>query len=178
MTAPEQNKTLALKAFDTLFSKRDRAAAGDSCPECYVQHGAHIAPVRAGLLDLIRSLSDTLRYEHELVLADRDHVVLYGRLAGTGSPAASVTACVVRIEDGKLAEHWDVLQDGAPGVESLSGLPMSGDRCPPDFRPVTPHGRSPAAGNPAVSLGAPGRQIAADRLEFAGSRTWRGISDW
>ncbi|MFF7753182.1 hypothetical protein ACFZCP_28960 [Streptomyces sp. NPDC007971] len=178
MTACEQNKTLALKAFDTLFSERDRAAAGDFWPERYAQHGAHIAPGRAGPLDLIRSLSDMLRYEHELVLADRDHVVLCGRFAGTGSPAASVAAYVVRIENGKLAEHRDVLQDEAPGAESLSGLLMSGDRFPPDLRPVTPHGRSPAAGNPAISLGVPGRQIAADRLDLTGSRTWRGISAW
>ncbi|MET9388581.1 nuclear transport factor 2 family protein [Streptomyces sp. NPDC002928] len=178
MTAPEQNKTLALNAFDTLFNKRDHAAAGDSWPERYVQHGAHIAPGRAGLLDLIRSLSDTLRYEQELVLAEGDHVMLYGRFAGTGSPAASVAADVVRIENGKLAEHWGVLQDEATCAESLSGLPMSGDRSPPDLRPVTPHGRSPAASNAAISLGTSGRQIADDRLEFTGSRTWRGISDW
>ncbi|MGW6145080.1 nuclear transport factor 2 family protein [Streptomyces sp. NPDC055140] len=94
---------------------------------------AHIAPGRAGLLDLIRSLCDTLCYEYELVPAEGDHVVLYGRFAGTGSPAASVAADVVRIENGKLAEHWDVLQGEAPRAES-SGLPMSGDRSPPDLR--------------------------------------------
>jgi predicted SnoaL-like aldol condensation-catalyzing enzyme len=36
----------------------------------------------------------------------------------------------VRFEDGKLAEHWDVLQDEAVRAESLSGLPMFGDRFP------------------------------------------------
>jgi predicted SnoaL-like aldol condensation-catalyzing enzyme len=36
----------------------------------------------------------------------------------------------VRFEDGKLAEHWDALQDEATQAESLSGLPMFGDRFP------------------------------------------------
>jgi predicted SnoaL-like aldol condensation-catalyzing enzyme len=36
------------------------------------------------------------------------------------------------IQDGKLAEHWGVLQDEATRAESLSGLPMFGDEFPPE----------------------------------------------
>lgn len=132
MTAPEQNKALVLKAFDTLFNQRDYGAAEDFWSERYIQHSAHIAPGRAGLFDLIRSLPDTLRYEHQFVLAEGDHVMLHGRFTGNGSPAALVAADVVRVENGKLAEHWDVLQDEATRTESVSGLPMFGDRFPPE----------------------------------------------
>ena len=38
----------------------------------------------------------------------------------------------MRIENGVLAEHWDVLQDEATRAESKSGLPMFGDRFPHD----------------------------------------------
>ncbi|MFF1737353.1 nuclear transport factor 2 family protein [Streptomyces sp. NPDC058247] len=131
MTTPEQNKTLVLNAFDALFNQRDYTAAEDFWSEHYIQHSAHIAPGRAGLFDLIRSLPDTLRYEHQLVLAEGDHVMLYGRFTGNGSPAASVAADVVGIENGRLAEHWDVLQDEATRAESVSGLPMFGDQFPP-----------------------------------------------
>ncbi|MDX6347632.1 MAG: hypothetical protein QOF84_2422 [Streptomyces sp.] len=130
MTTPEQNKSLVLNAFDTLFNDRDYAAAEDFWSEHYIQHSAHIAPGRTGLFDLIRSLPETLHYEHQLVLAEGDHVMLYGRFTGHGSPAASVAADVVRIEDGRLAEHWDVLQDEATRAESVSGLPMFGDQFP------------------------------------------------
>jgi hypothetical protein len=54
----------------------------------------------------------------------------HGPFSGNGRPAAWVAADIVRIEDGKLAEHWDVLQDEATRAESLSGLPMFGDRFP------------------------------------------------
>jgi len=37
---------------------------------------------------------------------------------------------IVRVEAGRIAEHWDVMQDEATRVESKSGLPMFGDRFP------------------------------------------------
>ena len=39
-----------------------------------------------------------------------------------------VAADILRIENGRLAEHWDVFQDEATKAESKSGLPMFGDR--------------------------------------------------
>lgn len=129
-TSPEQNKALVLQAFDTLFNQRDYEAARRYWSERYIQHSAHIPPGRDGLFDLIRAIPDSLRYEHGLILAEGDHVIVHGRFSGHGRPAAWIAADVVRIEDGKLAEHWDVLQDEATSNESLSGLPMFGDRFP------------------------------------------------
>ncbi len=129
-TTPEQNKARMLEAFDALFNRRDYAAAEAFWSDRYIQHSAHIAPGRDGLFDLIRSLPTTLRYESQLVLAEGDYVIAHGRFSGSGRPAAWIAADIVRFEDGKLAEHWDVLQDEATEAESVSGLPMFGDRFP------------------------------------------------
>jgi predicted SnoaL-like aldol condensation-catalyzing enzyme len=129
-TTPEQNKALVLKAFDTLFNQRDYAAASRFWSDTYIQHSAHIEPGRDGLFNLIRSAPDTLRYEHHLILAEDDFVIIHGRFSGNGRPVAWIAADVVRIEDGRLAEHWDVLEDEATKAESKSGLPMFGDRFP------------------------------------------------
>jgi predicted SnoaL-like aldol condensation-catalyzing enzyme len=129
-TTPEQNKALVLEAFDTLFNKRDYAAAEHYWSERYIQHSAHIAPGRDGLFNLVRALADTLRYENQLAVAEGDYVITHGRFSGNGRPAAWIAADVVRIEDGRLAEHWDVLQDEATQADSVSGLPMFGDRFP------------------------------------------------
>jgi len=59
-----------------------------------------------------------------------DYVIAHGRFSGNARPAAWIAADVIRFEDGKLAEHWDVLQDEATQAESVSGLPMFGDRFP------------------------------------------------
>jgi len=129
-TTPEQNKALVLEAFDTLFNKRDYATAEKFWSPNYIQHSAHIAPGRNGLFNLVRSLPDTLKYENQLIVAEGNYVIAHGRFSGMGRPAAWVAADIVRVEDGKLAEHWDVLQDEATKAQSVSGLPMFGDRFP------------------------------------------------
>ena len=125
-TIQEKNKALVLEAFDTLFNKRDYAAAEKYWSPNYIQHSAHIEPGRDGLFNLIRSSPPTLRYEHQLIVAEGDYVIVHGRFSGTGRPAAWVAADIVRIENGCLGEHWDVLQDEATKAESKSGLPMFG----------------------------------------------------
>jgi predicted SnoaL-like aldol condensation-catalyzing enzyme len=129
---PDQSKALVLEAFDTLFNKRDYEAASRFWSDKYIQHSAHIEPGREGLFRLIRSLPDSLRYEPGLILAEGDYVIVHGRFSGIGRPSAWVAADVVRVENGVLAEHWDVLQDEATRAESKSGLPMFGDRFPHD----------------------------------------------
>jgi predicted SnoaL-like aldol condensation-catalyzing enzyme len=133
----EAGKALVLTAFDTLFNKRDYAKAAEFWSETYIQHSAHIEPGREGLFNLVRSLPDTLRYENAHILAQDDHVMLHGRFSGNGRPRAWIAADIVRVEGGRLAEHWDVLQDEATKKESKSGLPMVGtsfsrpDQSPP-----------------------------------------------
>ena len=129
-TTPAQNKALLLEAFDTLFNQRDYAAAERFWSDSYIQHSAHIAPGREGLFDLIRTLPATLRYENQLVVAEGDYVIAHGRFSGNGRPTAWIAADIVRFENGRLAEHWDVLQDEANATQSVSGLPMFGERFP------------------------------------------------
>jgi predicted SnoaL-like aldol condensation-catalyzing enzyme len=126
-TMQERNKALVLDAFDTLFNKRDYEAAERYWSPNYIQHSAHIEPGRDGLFNLIRNTPDTLRYEHQLIVAEGDYVIVHGRFSGIGRPVAWIAADIVRIENGRLAEHWDVLQDEATKGESKSGLPMFGD---------------------------------------------------
>jgi predicted SnoaL-like aldol condensation-catalyzing enzyme len=129
-TSPERNKSLVLEAFDTLFNRRDYVAADRFWSEHYIQHSAHIPPGRNGLFNLVRDVPDSLRYENHLILAEGDYVIAHGRFSGLGRPRSWIAADIVRFEDGKLAEHWDVLQDEATRAESVSGLPMFGDRFP------------------------------------------------
>jgi len=127
-TTQEKNKALVLDAFDTLFNRRDYAAAERYWSPNYIQHSAHIEPGREGLFNLIRNAPDTLRYEHQLIVAEGDYVIAHGRFSGHGPPVPWIAADIVRIENGRLAEHWDVLQDEATKAGSKSGLPMFGDQ--------------------------------------------------
>jgi predicted SnoaL-like aldol condensation-catalyzing enzyme len=125
-TIETEKKELVLAAFDTLFNKRDYTAAERFWSTEYIQHSAHIEPGRQGLFDLVRNSPPELRYEHGLIVAEGDYVIVHGRFTGTGRSRNWVAADVLRISAGRLAEHWDVLQDEASEAESKSGRPMFG----------------------------------------------------
>jgi predicted SnoaL-like aldol condensation-catalyzing enzyme len=127
-TIQERNKALVLDAFDTLFKKRDYEAAERYWSPNYIQHSAHIEPGREGLFNLIKSLPPTLKYEPGTIVAEGDFVIVHGRFSGFGQPVNWIAADILRIENGILVEHWDVIQDEATRESSKSGLPMFGDK--------------------------------------------------
>jgi predicted SnoaL-like aldol condensation-catalyzing enzyme len=130
MTTEENNKKLVLEAFDTLFNKRDYAAAERYWSPNYIQDSAHIEPGRDGLFNLIKSLPQTLKYESGTIVAERDFVIVHGRFSGFGAPVNWIAADIVRIQNGILVEHWDVIQDEATEEQSKSGAPMFGKTFP------------------------------------------------
>jgi predicted SnoaL-like aldol condensation-catalyzing enzyme len=123
-----KNKELVLKAFDTLFNKRDYVTAEVFWSPNYIQHSAHIPPGREGLFHLIKNLPPSLKYEPGMIVAEGDLVMLHGRFSGFGQPTAWIVVDILRITDGILTEHWDVIQDEASRETSKSGLPMFGEK--------------------------------------------------
>jgi predicted SnoaL-like aldol condensation-catalyzing enzyme len=71
----EKNKAIVLKAFDTLFNKRDYIAAERFWSPKYIQHSAHIEPGRDGLFNLIKAAPPSLKYEPGVILAEGDYVI-------------------------------------------------------------------------------------------------------
>jgi predicted SnoaL-like aldol condensation-catalyzing enzyme len=126
----EKNKALVLKAFDTLFNKRDYEVAELFWSPNYIQHSAHIPPGREGLFDLVKNAPPAMRYENSLIMAEGNFLILHGRFTNVGQPAAWIVADIVRLENGRLAEHWDVIQDEAREEQSKSGAPMFGKTFP------------------------------------------------
>jgi predicted SnoaL-like aldol condensation-catalyzing enzyme len=129
-TQQEKNKALVLEAFDTLFNKRDYAAAERYWSPRYIQHSAHIAPGRDGLFNLIKSIPPTLKYEPGTIVVEADFVIVHGRFSGFGAPVNWIAADIVRIQNGILVEHWDVIPGEATEEQSKSGAPMFGKTFP------------------------------------------------
>jgi predicted SnoaL-like aldol condensation-catalyzing enzyme len=126
----ETNKAIVLEAFDTLFNKRDYRAAEEFWSPNYIQHSAHIEPGRDGLFNLVKVAPPSLKYEHGLILAEGDYVIVHGRFSNIGLPVNWIAADVVRLKDGILVEHWDVIQDEATEEQSKSKAPMFGSTFP------------------------------------------------
>jgi predicted SnoaL-like aldol condensation-catalyzing enzyme len=129
-TIASKNKAFVLEAFDTLFNKRDYAAAERHWSPKYVQHSAHIAPGREGLFNLVKSLPPALKYEPGTIVAEGDFVIVHGRFSGLGAPVNWIAADILRIQNGIFVEHWDVIQDEATEEQSKSKAPMFGTSFP------------------------------------------------
>src|ERR1700745_3287221 len=124
------NVQIVLNAFETLFNKRDYAAAERFWSPNYTQHSAHIPPGREGLFALIKGVPDNFHYENGLTVAVGDYVLVHGRFTGLGLPANWIVVDIVRLENGLLAEHWDVIEDEATREKSASALPIFGKSSP------------------------------------------------
>ncbi len=129
-TTTEGNKAIVLEAFETLFNKRDYKEAERYWSPNYIQHSAHIEPGREGLFNLIKSLPPTLRYEPGTIVAEGDFVIVHGRFSDFGAAVNWIAADILRIQNGVLVEHWDVIQDEATEEQSKSKAPMFGTSFP------------------------------------------------
>ncbi len=122
----EKNTALVLEALDTLFNRKDFERAAQFWSDAYVQHSRHVPAGRDGLFGLVRAMGD-VRFEYDMVAANGDFVWVHSRYTSSESPAALIALDILRIEGGKLVEHWDVLQEEATRSESAGGHPMFGD---------------------------------------------------
>ena len=126
----EKNKAIVFEAFDTLFNKRDYMRAERFWSPNYIQHSAHIEPGRDGLFNLVKAAPLSLKYEPGVILAEGDYVIVHGRFSNIGLPVNWIAADVVRLKNGILVEHWDVIQDEATEEQSKSKAPMFGSSFP------------------------------------------------
>jgi predicted SnoaL-like aldol condensation-catalyzing enzyme len=121
------NKALVLVALDTLFNEKDYRVAEQYWSPSLILHCAHLAPGRHGLFEFVKAAPATLRYEPGVIVANEDYVIVHGRISGNGRSRNWIMATILRIEDGCVAEQWEVVQDEASQAESDSGQPMFGD---------------------------------------------------
>jgi predicted SnoaL-like aldol condensation-catalyzing enzyme len=120
---PERNKALVIEAMTSLFQRRDASAVERLYAPDYVQHNPNIPQGRDALHALVAQLSEDVYYEPGLIVAEGDFVAIYGRIRGwTDEP--QVVVDLFRVEGGKLAEHWDVLQNDVPVTAALGGISM------------------------------------------------------
>ena len=120
---PHHNKALVLEAMTALFQRHDASVVERLYAPNYIQHNPEIPKGRDALRALVSGLSKDVFYEPGLMVAERDLVAIHGRIRGWAD-RQQIVIDVFRVEDGKLAEHWDVLQDEVPASAALAGIAM------------------------------------------------------
>jgi predicted SnoaL-like aldol condensation-catalyzing enzyme len=137
---PVRNKALVLEAMTSLFQRHDASAVDRLYAPDYIQHNPHIPQGRDALRSLVANLSQAVFYEPGLMIAEGDFVAIHGRIRGWVD-APQVVVDLFRVKGGKLAEHWDVLQNEVPAMAALGGNsmfdPEEATRQPGDFNPPT-----------------------------------------
>jgi predicted SnoaL-like aldol condensation-catalyzing enzyme len=119
--AQDSNKELVVKAITELFIERDLTAIDRYWTEEYLQRNPLFPSGREVIRQAFSNLPPDFRYEIGMVIAEGDLVAIHGRYSGLG-PEALIVVDIFRVEDGRIAEHWDV---GQPEVlDTASGLPM------------------------------------------------------
>ena len=120
---PAANKSLVEKAMTELFVNRDVTAPERYWAEKYVQHNPSMGNGREDIIGAVKQLPPNFKYEIGNAVAEGDLVMVHGRYLGFG-PKPLVAVDIFRITDGKIAEHWDVLQEEVPAAQTKSGNPM------------------------------------------------------
>ena len=72
---------------------------------------------------MIANLGSDFKYEPGMVIAEGDYVMIHGRYIGW-APKPLVAVDIFRVVDGKLVEHWDVMQEEVPAGQTASGNAM------------------------------------------------------
>jgi predicted SnoaL-like aldol condensation-catalyzing enzyme len=122
MADTTSNKQRVREAIDKIVNGGDADLAADYYLEDYIQHNPNVEQGLAGLQKLIRAMhasGNPMRAEIKLINAEDDMVWLLLEWSGGGLPEGvpriEFTAEIFRMEDGMMAEHWDVLQMAKPG---------------------------------------------------------------
>jgi predicted SnoaL-like aldol condensation-catalyzing enzyme len=119
----EANKALVLAGIKGVFIDRDPSAVDRLFSADYRQHNPQIPNGPAAIKALLGNLSRDFKYEPGLVMADGDYVSIHGRYTGWG-PKPMIAVDIFRVANGKIAEHWDVLQEEVPAAQSANGNSM------------------------------------------------------
>ncbi|WP_205214942.1 nuclear transport factor 2 family protein [Sphingomonas sediminicola] len=120
----EANKRLVSSAMHELFVTRNATKAVRLYfGKPYLQHNPTIADGADDLPKVVASLPKNFKYEPGVIVADGDLVMIHGRYTGWG-PKPLVTVDIFRVKNGKLVEHWDVMQEDVPAAQTKSHRPM------------------------------------------------------
>ena len=120
---PRRNKELVLEAMTSLFQRHDASAVERLYARDYIQHNPNIPQGRDALQAIVAGLPEHVFYEPGLIVAGDDLVAIHGRIRGWADEP-QIAIDFFRVEDGKLAEHWDVLQNEVTATAAHGGISM------------------------------------------------------
>ena len=118
------NKEIVLKAMDEFFHQRDISAIGKYWEESYLQHNPSMINGHEGLKNILGILDKDFKWHPGIIVEQGDIVITHSLVHGWGSVPVIVVD-IFKLKEGKIIEHWDVVQEEIPGSKSASGNAMT-----------------------------------------------------
>jgi predicted SnoaL-like aldol condensation-catalyzing enzyme len=112
------NLTFVLEMFEHVLNPMDSSAVDRFISPDYIQHNQHAEPGRDGLkrfLDMIREQTPEAVHDVKRAFVDGDHVTVHYHVRRWPGDLGWAVMDLFRIEEGLIAEHWDVMQDVTEG---------------------------------------------------------------
>lgn len=118
------NKAIISEYLNVVFNEKNLAKAETFWAGDMIQHN----PTMPNGLDVLRGFiqspeAQAMGYEQGLIMEDGDKVMVHGRYTGwAGKTMLAVD--IFRLENGKVVEHWDVMQEEVPAEQAVNGNAM------------------------------------------------------
>jgi predicted SnoaL-like aldol condensation-catalyzing enzyme len=114
MTDLETNKQTVVAYYTLAFNdKQPEEAVARYVGGKYIQHNPQAADGTEAFIGFVRGLAQQFpeaSIDIKRVIAEGDMVVTHGLLRTSPDDRGTAVADFFRLEDGKIVEHWDVLQ--------------------------------------------------------------------
>ncbi len=114
-------KEIVTKAVTEIFVNGNIDAIDTYFAENYIQRNPTIKSGRAVIKKLFSNMPANFKYEPGMIIAEGNMVAVHARITGFG-PKPLIGVDIFRVQNGLIAEHWDVLQEEV--LETASGMPM------------------------------------------------------
>lgn len=106
------NKEVIAAFYKEFFNDHDVESAVKYVKEDYIQHNPGVTQGRQGIMDGFREkfkAEPTFKLEIKMMIAEDDMVAVYLKNVDPEGNTKARVVDIYRLEDGMLAEHWDVV---------------------------------------------------------------------